>query len=87
MREEGRAVWRTETTERLCVLGVRDKVSFEFLFFFSFLVPFFLLCEMGRGKGEKDGKGIERTVRQRQMNRLLWNLLVRRYMLLQEPRS
>lgn len=34
MREEGRAVWRTETTERLCVLGVRDKVSLEFLFFF-----------------------------------------------------
>lgn len=56
MREEGRAVWRTETTERLCVLGVRDKVSFEFLFFFSFLVPFFLLCEMGRGKEKKMGK-------------------------------
>lgn len=37
MREEGRAVWRTETTERLCVLGVRDKVSFEFLFLFLFL--------------------------------------------------
>lgn len=87
MREEGRAVWRTETTERLCVLGVRDKVSFEFLFFFSLLVPFFLLCEIGKGKGEEDGKGIERTVRQRQMNRLLWNLLVRRYMLLQELRS
>lgn len=34
MREEGRAVWRTETTERLCVLRVRDTVSFEFLFFF-----------------------------------------------------
>lgn len=42
---------------------------------------------MGRGKGEEDGKGIERTVRQRQMNRLLWNLLVRRHMLLQEPRG
>lgn len=26
MREEGRAVWRTETTERLCVLGVRDQL-------------------------------------------------------------
>lgn len=87
MREEGRAVWRTETTERLCVLGVRDEVSFEFLFFFLFLFLFFLLCEMGRGRGEEDGKGIERTVRQRQMNRLLWNLLVRRHMLLQEPRG
>lgn len=41
MREEGRAVWRTETTERLCVLGVRDKVSFEFLFFY-FSCSFFL---------------------------------------------
>lgn len=83
MREEGRAVWRTETTERLCVLGVRDKVSLSSFFCCSF----FLLCEMGRGKGEEDGKGIERTVRQRQMNRLLWNLLVRRYMLLQELRG
>lgn len=41
MREEGRAVWRTETTERLCVLGVRDKVSFEFLLFY-FSCSFFL---------------------------------------------
>lgn len=51
MREEGRAVWRTETTERLCVLGVRDNVSFEFLFLF-------LLCEMGRGKEKNMGKGL-----------------------------
>lgn len=49
MREEGRAVWRTETTERLCVLGVRDEVS-------SWSCSFFLLCEMGRGKDKKIGK-------------------------------
>lgn len=50
MREEGRAVWRTETTERLCVLGVRDKVSFEFLFFFSCCVKW------GGGREKKMGK-------------------------------
>lgn len=53
MREEGRAVWRTETTERLCVLRVRDKVSFEFWFFFLFLFLFSCCVKWGRGREKK----------------------------------
>lgn len=56
MREEGRAVWRTETTERLCVLGVRDKVSFEFSFFFLFLFLFSCCVKWGGGREKKIGK-------------------------------
>lgn len=48
MREEGRAVWRTETTERLCVLGVRDELVL--------VLVLFLLYELGRGKEKKMGK-------------------------------
>lgn len=41
MREEGRAVWRTETTERLCVLGVKDELVLSSCSFF-FSCSFFL---------------------------------------------